>query len=112
MKVMSHIAVSERIFFSVANNRYWDYQVGDKAAFQTVFSDVGPSSGGWNSTERSYICPVDGYYQFTVSLYKSTTGAYEYNCAADLYRGDERFIRLNNYSTEPIYRLDLHMLYA
>ena len=84
------------MFFSVATDRTETYFEGAVVNFHDILSSVGPS--GWNSDTNKFSCPLTGFYQFIVTLYKDDSGGstYNYNHLAYLMVGSTVTVRLWN----------------
>ena len=64
------ISATPFIAFSVAATQEETYTYGDAVKFHHVFSNVHEGSPGWDPLTNEFICPVGGYYLFTLTLYK------------------------------------------
>ena len=58
------------VAFSVAANGTETYDQYDVIKFPHIFTDVNPGVPGWNPATNMFVCPYDGYYMFSFTLYK------------------------------------------
>ena len=88
------------MFFSAVTDQNEDYEHNDVIKFHKELVNVNPGFPGWNPTTNIFTCPFSGYYFFTVTLYKSSTGS-GINHLVRLHKSDGFISELYNYwSTE------------
>ena len=71
MSFVNVFSESKHVFFSVAADTQETYEAGDIIKFSHIFSNVNTGFPGWNPPTNQFTCPYDGYYRFTVTLFKS-----------------------------------------
>ena len=53
------------VAFTAAATSDQEVEIGERYVFDNVLTNVG---GGYDSDSSEFICPLDGYYMFTISI--------------------------------------------
>ena len=87
------------IFFSTVTTTTETYQAGDVVKFHEALSNVNPGYGGWDPVTNQFKCSLDGYYLFMVTLYKSSSSAYNHQ-ARLRSSTNTQIANINNYRSD------------
>ena len=60
------------VAFSVAN-AVGTYELGDIVAFTDIITDINPGFPGWDGNTNTFVCPYNGLYFFTASIFREYT---------------------------------------
>ena len=82
--VMNYFSGASTIFFSVTTEMTEYYYRNDTVKFHVTLANEHRGTGGWDADTNNFICPVSGFYQFIVTLFKANNSNGVYNHEAML----------------------------